>query len=130
MKSDEWNYFWRYFNRTWLTQYKISDWNINGVMSLNNRTNNALERYNRTLNNEFPNAHPSLVTFIQSIKLLTFRQVFELQQICRGIRMEPVHKIPELTIPQEYIDFQYVDTDETVSNSEGSTESSELEETF
>ena len=36
---------------------------------LENRTNNALERYNRPMNEKFPTPHPSLIVFIHSIEL-------------------------------------------------------------
>ena len=41
---------------------------------LRNRTNNPPERYNRTLNDMFPNAHPSMSQCVSTIK-----------EICRNV---------------------------------------------
>ncbi|KAF0988060.1 hypothetical protein HZS_7318, partial [Henneguya salminicola] len=44
--------FLAYFNSTWMVRFPQSLWNISAGMM--NRTNNALERYNRRLNDFFP----------------------------------------------------------------------------
>jgi hypothetical protein len=46
-----WNQFWLYFKKTWMTIYSVSDWNIIALVKedveIRNRTNNALEGFNR-----------------------------------------------------------------------------------
>jgi hypothetical protein len=54
--KDKFDLFWRYFVSTWLQRYDPQTWNIHHILgrerpiSIVNRTNNALERYNRELN--------------------------------------------------------------------------------
>lgn len=65
----KWNSFWRYFQRTWIDMFPPKFWNIHDVLhSAVARTNNALERCNRKLNDAFPTPHPSLPRFIQTIE--------------------------------------------------------------
>ena len=55
--------FWTYFRNNWLVRYPPEDWNINGKYSkdlLVNRTNNPLERYNRTLQERYNKSHPNV----------------------------------------------------------------------
>ena len=43
--------FWDYFNKTWLKYYDPKTWNISeNVAGVQQRTNNALERFNITMN--------------------------------------------------------------------------------
>lgn len=96
MIEDEANYgaqlssFWKYFRRTWITMYDPKDWNVHDVVSNNdedfmiNRTNNPLERYNRTMNNKFPVAHPSMVNFVTSIREESQNFVKSLEYIKKG----------------------------------------------
>jgi hypothetical protein len=55
--NTKWSSFWYYFERTWMRDYEPGLWSFFGknLQDIQNRTNNPLERYNRTLNNEFPN---------------------------------------------------------------------------
>ena len=50
----------------------MSTWNVSENASndyeLRNRTNNALENYNRRVNSLFPTAHPSLGHFVHKIE--------------------------------------------------------------
>ena len=51
----------------------VTTWNIHDeddkYLDLANRTNNALERYNRSMNDKFPTPHPTLLVFVQTIEL-------------------------------------------------------------
>ncbi|KAF0987991.1 LOW QUALITY PROTEIN: hypothetical protein HZS_7897 [Henneguya salminicola] len=60
------NQFWAYFNRTWMVRFAPCLWNISAGMM--NRINNALERYNRRLNDFFANTHPNICSFVEIIK--------------------------------------------------------------
>lgn len=68
--EDKLDKFWIYFEKTWLKRFDPTMWNSSnlGDGDMINRTNNALERYNRRLNDNFLNAHPRLVHFIEIIK--------------------------------------------------------------
>eukprot|EP00644_Phytophthora_capsici_P002883 jgi/Phyca11/129533/e_gw1.85.132.1 len=57
----KWDTFWRYFKRTWMLTYAPALWNINVIsetMDIVNRANNALERFNRDLNESFSQHTP------------------------------------------------------------------------
>ena len=49
----------------------VATWNIHDedekYFDLENRTNNFLESYNRSMNNKFPTPHPYLLVFVQTI---------------------------------------------------------------
>ena len=60
-----------YFRSTWMTLFSPNDWNISAQINhhmLANRTNNALESYNRHLNNLFTHPHPNIVDFVERLK--------------------------------------------------------------
>eukprot|EP00957_Ditylum_brightwellii_P141001 10742170-Ditylum_brightwellii.AAC.1 len=54
------------------------------IRDLQNHTNNALERYNRHLNEIFPKAHPNLPAFVTVLKKESNRVVTKLDQIRNG----------------------------------------------
>ena len=69
----KWIQFWEYFESFWCASADFMEtWNIidkdKSHYDLQNRTNNALERYNRTMNELFPTPHPSLLLFVQTIE--------------------------------------------------------------
>jgi len=111
-----WDSFWRYFKKTWTVEYNPKYWNISLYKDpnywLRNKTNNPFERYNRSLNDMFPNAHPSMPQFVTTIKGEGQRYVEMLKDI-EEMHQEPVHHkavdIPD--IPREY--YMY-----TVNNDE------------
>jgi len=85
--EENFNEFWKYFISTWIKKYDPNTWNIYGVIAddnhdeiIVNRTNNPIERYNRTLNALFPNAHPTVQKFVQAIneESLSFVEKLEL----------------------------------------------------
>jgi hypothetical protein len=106
--------FWTYFKKVWLKKYDSNLWNISGLLEddpndLINRTNNPLERYNRTLNKAFPEAHPSVIDFVRVIRSEGQRYVRKYEEIKRGRRARQHHLLPTLfTVPQSYYDFNYV----------------------
>ncbi|POM65645.1 Hypothetical protein PHPALM_18610, partial [Phytophthora palmivora] len=59
--QESWKKFWKYFTNTWIKQFVSEWWNVNGLNEdIVNRTNNPLERYNRTLNDAFSVPHPDV----------------------------------------------------------------------
>ncbi|KAE8986395.1 hypothetical protein PR003_g24121 [Phytophthora rubi] len=71
-----WKKFWKYFKKIWIRQFKPEWWNINGVrVDIVNRTNNPLERYNRTLNSAFSGAHSDITQFICVIEKQSLENV-------------------------------------------------------
>ena len=78
------NAFWKYFCNTWLKKYSPHSWNIHAIVNtdrmdaaliLINRTNNALERFNRKLGDAFSRAHPNMVQFVQGINAISLEFV-------------------------------------------------------
>ena len=54
-----------------------------------NRTNNPLERVNRTIGEKFPTHHPGLVQFMETIKEVSNRMVDSLREIDQQKRSMP-----------------------------------------
>ena len=107
--------FWRYFEQTWCKKYLISDWNISAILKLPNvdeivvnKTNNGLERLNRELNHLFPNPHPNMVEFVQTIRSLSQKKWEQHDRIAkkkeRAPEREPV-VIP--VVPENFAAFVY-----------------------
>ena len=97
----KWNSFWAYFKSFWCSSNSfIKCWNIidsdGAYFDLQNRTNNALERYNREMNDKFTTPHPSLILFVQTIEIEGRYQVQRLQDITVG-RIVP-DQLQDLTI--------------------------------
>jgi len=108
-KTEKWDRFFAYFNKTWLTRYEVSTWNIYGLVGVQNRTNNPLERLNREINDAFPTAHPNLMNFVDTIKKQSFKSVntIELVKLCK--EKPPAHNIGfNSDIPTSYQDFVYL----------------------
>ncbi|KAF0986011.1 hypothetical protein HZS_4183 [Henneguya salminicola] len=79
--KSKWNSFYKYFRVTWMKRFEIRTWNRSNAKDENieiiNRTNNALENYNRRLNEAFPISHPNFYVFINTIKRLAVQKVAE-----------------------------------------------------
>ena len=83
-------HFWAYFQRYWLSKPTfINSWNIHHHDEEKSqdmkRTNNGLERYNKTLKALFSDETPSLLTFINTIEKESRDQVVTLDCIRNGL---------------------------------------------
>jgi hypothetical protein len=114
--TKQFDVFWNdYFVKTWLHTYDPHTWNIStwlgnedqGVASqLLNRTNNAVERFNRTMNETFPVAHPSVAQFVLAIRDLSQQYVNKMDNIRNVLKRKPKHKCATLhSIPDDYYKF-------------------------
>jgi hypothetical protein len=120
--TSHFNIFWKYFEKTWMGTY--DEWNIylhirnkkQGKSTLMNRTNNPLERFNRTLKETFIHhgAFPSLANFVNNIKELSCTYVTKYENIMNKYMSAPCREEePHLfIIPKEYESF----TGNTASN--------------
>lgn len=106
------NSFWKYFRSTWLVRYRPEDWNVESyrnedtLLTLINRTNNPLERFNRKMNQAFPNAHPSMNDFVDTIKKISCDYRYQLSRIDCGSMKKPVHAPATVyPIPADYATF-------------------------
>ncbi|KAI3642974.1 hypothetical protein MP228_002799 [Amoeboaphelidium protococcarum] len=102
--------FWKYFVKTWLELFSISDWNVSRLegQQLVNRTNNPLESYNRLLNQDFKN-HPTMVAFIAQLKRHADKYIKLQSVISQGGGHGPKHTAPQevsIQLPQEYLAFK------------------------
>ena len=104
---EKWDIFWKYFDY-WMRIVPI--WNIcegddGEYLELTNRTNNALERYNRHFNDLFKKKKPSLIEFEQICEKESRFQAGQLRDIRGGKRLEVERDsatIPEID-PEYYI---------------------------
>jgi hypothetical protein len=109
LRHNEWKGFWKYFDRTWTRRYPISLWNIHDQSDyeLSGRTNNAVERYNRRLGDQFPNAHPTLGFFLQVIR----KEEAYFSHLTEAIRKGSVKISTQIRdferpkLPSNYLDF-------------------------
>ena len=118
---DERNYvshfdaFWRYFMQTWCKKYVVSDWNISEILKkpdaqdiIVNKTNNGLERLNRELNSLFPNPHPNMVEFVQTIRILTLKKWDQHYRVWKKLEKPPVREpVVFPVIPVDFATFVY-----------------------
>jgi len=114
------NSFWNYFIKIWMNDYDPRTWNLNAFQEeediLINRTNNPLERYNRTLNEMLP-AHPTMAVFVEAIQGESRRFVDLLQDIkLKRVKPSNHKKVVIPNIPQEYIDFSIEINENVLSN--------------
>jgi hypothetical protein len=68
--SCEWSRFWVYFEKTWQNRFPPKYWNVSEhhAHSIQGRTNNCIERYNRRLGEKFACPHPKLLQFVQVLR--------------------------------------------------------------
>ena len=88
---------------TWVNGYDLQDWNCNEIVensdtTMVNRTNNPLERYNSTLQDAFERNHPSLETFVTTIKRESIRMVQKIEDKRNKHDVPPEHN--DLNYPQ------------------------------
>lgn len=89
----------------------VEVWNVHGMdeadIELSNRTSNGLERYNRELNGSFPNAHPSLVVFADTLKEKVDETILRIENVRKGREIPPVLKGATFPpIPEDFHGFK------------------------
>ena len=99
--------FWQYFDKFWMESASwICGWNVNhqNLEYKKNlmRTNNGLERYNRTLREIFKNSTPSLVGFVETIEKESRSQAEKLENIRKGLVVSQKRKRNTEIHPSEY----------------------------
>ncbi|EGZ24005.1 hypothetical protein PHYSODRAFT_480393 [Phytophthora sojae] len=101
---------------TWMRTYGPSTWNVNTIaeaVDIVNRTNNALERFNRTLNESFTTSHPSLLTFVDVIKTKSQNYVDLIEDIRHQRQQPPDHaNLARVEVPDDYLRFEPEPTQE------------------
>jgi len=88
--------------------YKPRYWNVFDVedRALVNRTNNALERFNRTIKDKFPNAHPNMSMFLTAIREISADYVQEYSNTLRGQSKKGKHGKPsQFEFPEDYEEY-------------------------
>ena len=114
LKNDEQKLkkFWNYFEKFWLSNDKrVRSWNVQGLNNeqklIQNRTNNALECYNRYLKILFNGSHPSLLVFIIAIEKEARDVVQKVENIKYGKAVAPKRKDVHMPdIPNEHKNFK------------------------
>jgi hypothetical protein len=109
--------FWKYFLRTWINIYDPTTWNINHIIQnktedeeliIINRTNNPLERFNRQMNDAFPNAHPNMENFVETINKISTEKNEELLHLQKNRKMKKQKHNPITinAIPADYLKWK------------------------
>ena len=110
----KWKIFWEeYFEKQWIPLLEV--WSLydptgnnDSVKAIVNRTNNALEKYNRRFNDRFSKGTPSLAEFIGVVEEESRYYAKKLRNIRRGIE-RPIEyakaNIPK--IPDAYLDIEW-----------------------
>jgi hypothetical protein len=87
-QAGKWDEFYRYFFSVWMRQFDFDTWNTSAPerrgIDADNQTNNALENFNRVLNDEFASPHPNLFNFIDVIRGTSERKVRMINEIKAG----------------------------------------------
>ena len=99
-----------YFEKTWLfsTSYPISMWNISSAVEYDEpRTNNASEGGNNALNRAFNASHPSMRTFISTLRKFHAEVETKYQQMSVGTATSEarIKHIVESYNPADKLDF-------------------------
>lgn len=102
-----------YFKSTWMSQYSPNDWNISGQIDnqlIANRTNNALESYNRHLNDLFTHPHPNIMDFVERLRHDSEQYFRDYQDCQEGLVLPPRHRssfVPDSAIiSEDYRNFR------------------------
>jgi hypothetical protein len=110
------NEFWNYWVRTWCLYYNPRIWNVSGLISedpectIINRTNNPIERFNRTFGEALNTTHSTMDNFINCIKMLSCGFVTEMNYIFVGARAPNNHQnVTMYSIPEDYEEFIFID---------------------
>ncbi|ETO66963.1 hypothetical protein F442_15842 [Phytophthora nicotianae P10297] len=124
--KDNWTKFWKYFKATWIKKFVSAWWNTNGLgKDIVNRTNNPLERYNRTLNDAFSVAHPDVTQFISVIEAQSRAYVRLINDISNRRTTAPAHA-PAQPAPTFDSDSDFeVDSDSDLDVSDPGSEASD-----
>ena len=88
----------------------IKTWNIclrdNEHKELQHRTNDALERHNRCLNDLFGSPHPSLLFFVTAIEKEAREKVQQVENIKHGHEESPdLQEVHTNKTPDEHMNF-------------------------
>lgn len=92
----------------------VEVWNVSHLddddIELKNRTNNALERYNRHFNGIVPRNHPNLMVFTQALRQEADRIVQRMDLVRRGLERvdeEVANRVAStIEIPDEFHSFE------------------------
>ena len=134
MNEGEWesvfNKFWTYFEKIWMRltphhtdkgRFLVTSWNIfhliktdgslkqteEGCDVMVNRTNNPLERFNKTMNERVPK-HPTVTNFVDCVKRITHDYVCQMEATRKGLGRKMAKRAPVNIpkIPADFISFE------------------------
>lgn len=95
-----------------MRDYNVLVWSMSDLSKMEkfvaNKTNNALERYNRHFNQVFPSKHPSLLCFAENLRKEMDRIIQRIENVRKGREDPPTYQETTFPpIPQEYESFRY-----------------------
>ena len=99
--------FWEYFRNFWLSSPAfICSWNVYHhppyLAQKMMRTNNGLERYNRTLSELFSYSSPSLINFIEILEIESRDQLEKMDNIRKGLVINSKRKREDVVQKEKY----------------------------
>ena len=99
--------FWLYFFKYWMSSPSVvCSWNVDHhpLEEKQNlcRTNNGLERYNRSLKEVFNNTTPSLIGFVENLEKETRNQIERINHIRKVLLNNKKRKREEDLLPREF----------------------------
>ena len=103
----QFNSFWSYFISTWMMRYNPRVLNVHSFVTENSEftliNSNSLERFNRKMNDSFPTPHPTMTSFVETIRMISDDYVTDLARIAKGSMAKPVHlPVTVYPIPESY----------------------------
>jgi len=99
--------FWLYFFKYWMSSPSVvCSWNVDHHPHEEKqnlcRTNNGLERYNRSLKEVFNNTTPSLIGFVENLEKETRNQIERINHIRKVLLNNKKRKREEDLLPREF----------------------------
>jgi hypothetical protein len=120
--------FFSYFVKTWCQFYSPDLWNVHRFKDkwedIQNRTNNPLERFNRTMNATIP-SNPKLCVFMDYIKLISQEWLKKLDDIKNKRIALPEHRPMLYVYPTPEYEAFDPNADVSMSSSESETSTHE-----
>jgi hypothetical protein len=114
--------FYAYMIKICTHRYNPELWNVyqfrNQWENIQNRTNNALERFNRIMNERLPK-HPNISKLVETIKKISAETVIKLDDIAnKRITLVMYRPMLFLQLPDAYLDFETQNEEQNYSFSD------------
>eukprot|EP00732_Lithocolla_globosa_P003021 Lithocolla_globosa_v1_NODE_2227_length_2101_cov_10.459922.p2 type:complete len:178 gc:universal NODE_2227_length_2101_cov_10.459922:1067-1600(+) len=101
-----WDEYWTYFEKTWTKLYDFNVWNTSGATKKDkesySRNSGCIERFNEKMHTYFPNPHPNLFLYVDTIRKISEEYVQLMKEIQNGTAQPPKRaEIIKIKIPKK-----------------------------